>query len=275
MFFAFLILIPTTMALGESTEKDIEEFLQKELVDNICLIRNFYEGNNLQFDSQGELVSKNSPGIWTVSGFFQPKKVKLSKDSITLTGKRLYWTYNRELQKQQVIPVPKNIKINIKRSLEQNDISILGELIRKIFLEYNESLAEYVPVYWQNIVGNKFKIVPKAPTENLEKLGGITEPAELQSIPLPQLEHPEFISGTRPGYSREARRLRLAGKVILNGVVDVQGNIKITEVMNPLGARLEESAILTVEKTWKFRPALRNGIPTETSVAVEINFFLI
>ena len=171
MFFVFLILIPATLALGKSTEKDVEEFLQKGLVDNICLIRNFYEGNDLRFDSQGELVSKNSPGIWTVSGFFQPEKVKLSKDSITLTGKRLYWTYSWELQKQQLIPVPEDTKINIKRPPGRNDVSVVRELIYRIFLLSNESLVEHVPVYWQNIVRNKFKTVPDPPEGVFNELG--------------------------------------------------------------------------------------------------------
>ena len=272
MFFAFLILIPATLVFGESNEKDIEEFLKKGLVDNIGLIRNFYEGNNLRFDSQGKLISKNSPGIWTVSGFFQPKKVKLSKDSITLTGKRLYWTYNRELREQQLIPVSEDTKINIKRSLEQNDVSVMRELMFRIFLLSDESLVEHVPAYWQNIVRNKFKPVPDANMENFEKLGKTTEPDALKPISRPWPECPEIISTIPPEYSEEARRLRLSGIVSLLGVVDVQGNIKINEVFIPLGAGLEESAIRTIEKTWKFRPALRDGIPAETRVVVEVRF---
>ena len=263
MFFAFLILIPTTMALGESTEKDVEEFLQKEIVDNIFLIKNFYEGNNLRFDSQGELVSKNSPGIWTVSGFFQPKKVKLSKAGITLTGERFYWTYDQELHEQQLMRIPGNTKIDIKRQPEQNDVLAIRELMFRIFLLPNESLVEHVPIYWQNIVRNKFKIAPPAPPEKPWPL--ITDlPILLQPIP-----HPS------PEYRAKARSLGLTGQVALRGIVDVHGSIKITEIVIPLGAGLEEIAIQDVEKAWRFRPALdRSDAPIEASTTVIIGFSL-
>ena len=100
----------------------------------------------------------------------------------------------------------------------------------------------------------------------------ITKPAALQSIPLPQHERLRIISSTNPEYSSEARRIRLSGIVFLSGIVDVHGNIKITEVIIPLGAGLEESAVRTVEKTWKFRPAIRDGIPAETRTTIEVKF---
>jgi TonB family protein len=89
--------------------------------------------------------------------------------------------------------------------------------------------------------------------------GGVTEP-----VPI---EKPD------PSYSEKARKARYQGTVVLWIVVDAQGDVEQQTVVKPLGLGLDERALRTV-RTWKFKPAARNGTPVPVRVMVEVSFRL-
>jgi TonB family protein len=76
-----------------------------------------------------------------------------------------------------------------------------------------------------------------------------------------------------PTYSEEARKAKYQGTVVLWIVVDAQGNVIDPKVVRPLGLGLDEKALEGV-RTWKFKPALRNGVPVPVRVIVEVSFRL-
>jgi len=76
-----------------------------------------------------------------------------------------------------------------------------------------------------------------------------------------------------PPYSEQARKAKYQGTVVLWIVVDAQGNVTDAQVVKPLGMGLDENALTTV-KTWKFKPAMRNGAPVPVKVMVEVSFRL-
>jgi TonB family protein len=76
-----------------------------------------------------------------------------------------------------------------------------------------------------------------------------------------------------PAYSEEARKAKYQGTVVLWIVVDASGAVTDCRVVKPLGLGLDEKAVETV-KTWKFKPAQRNGTPVPVRVMVEVSFRL-
>ncbi len=84
---------------------------------------------------------------------------------------------------------------------------------------------------------------------------------------------PVAIYKPEPPYSEQARKAKYQGTVVLWIVVDAQGNVTQAQVVKPLGMGLDENALRTV-KTWKFKPALRNGSPVPVRVMVEVSFRL-
>ena len=76
-----------------------------------------------------------------------------------------------------------------------------------------------------------------------------------------------------PTYTEEARKAKYQGAVVLWIVVDSQGNVTDARLAKPLGLGLDEKALETV-RTWKFKPALRNGVPVAVRVSVEVTFRL-
>ncbi len=76
-----------------------------------------------------------------------------------------------------------------------------------------------------------------------------------------------------PAYSEEARKAKYQGTVVLWIVVDAAGGVTDCKVVKPLGLGLDEKAMETV-KTWKFKPAQRNGTAVPVRVMVEVSFRL-
>jgi len=76
-----------------------------------------------------------------------------------------------------------------------------------------------------------------------------------------------------PNYSEEARKANFGGFVLLWIVVDAQGNVRNVQVAKHLGMGLDEEAVKTVS-TWRFKPALRQGVAVPVQVEVEVSFRL-
>ena len=84
---------------------------------------------------------------------------------------------------------------------------------------------------------------------------------------------PIALYSSTPAYSEEARKAKFAGIVLLWIVVDAQGAVRSIRIAKHLGLGLDEEAVKTVN-TWKFKPALRQGIPVPVQMEVEVSFHL-
>lgn len=84
---------------------------------------------------------------------------------------------------------------------------------------------------------------------------------------------PEKISGRPPVYTEVARKARLTGVVILETVIDEQGNVTQPRVLKGLPMGLSEAAVEAVQ-TWKFKPATLDGRPVPVYYTLTVNFQL-
>lgn len=87
------------------------------------------------------------------------------------------------------------------------------------------------------------------------------------------IEAPKKLFGPKPRYTEEARQARIQGTVILQAVVDIDGNVTAVEVLKGLPFDLDDSAIETV-KSWKYEPATRDGKPVAVYINLLVNFSL-
>jgi TonB family protein len=77
-----------------------------------------------------------------------------------------------------------------------------------------------------------------------------------------------------PNYTPKARHAKLEGTVLLNVVVEPDGNPGNIEILKGIGDGLDEEAVNAV-RTWRFRPKVGpNGEPVEAVVPIEIGFRL-
>jgi TonB family protein len=84
---------------------------------------------------------------------------------------------------------------------------------------------------------------------------------------------PKVISFVQPFYTRAARENRIEGTVTVEAAFDVKGNANLLGTVKSLGYGLDENA-LTAFRSWKFSPALRNGVPVEVVAQIDIDFNL-
>lgn len=75
----------------------------------------------------------------------------------------------------------------------------------------------------------------------------------------------------RPRYPEDARRARLEGVVVLETIIDTDGNVDNVRVLKGLGHGLSEAAVEAV-KTWKFKPATRLGEPVAVRFILTVQF---
>jgi protein TonB len=84
---------------------------------------------------------------------------------------------------------------------------------------------------------------------------------------------PVTITRVDPIYNEPARRARIQGLVIIEAVIDRQGNVTEARVLKPLPLGLDLAALEAVKK-WKFRPGTLNGQPVPVYYNLTVNFQL-
>ena len=76
-----------------------------------------------------------------------------------------------------------------------------------------------------------------------------------------------------PVYTDEARKLRLEGEVLLEVMFSANGQLHVNRVVRGMGHGLDEAAIAAANKM-RFKPALRNGQPVDSTAIVHVVFQL-
>ncbi len=82
---------------------------------------------------------------------------------------------------------------------------------------------------------------------------------------------PRATSSPNPEYTQAALKAGIHGFVTLMLTVGVDGKAHGINVVQGLGYGLDESAVKAVQ-SWKFEPALRNGVPVDSKIAWELEF---
>jgi len=76
-----------------------------------------------------------------------------------------------------------------------------------------------------------------------------------------------------PIYTDEARNLKLEGEVLLEVMFGANGQLHVNRVVRGLGHGLDEAAIAAANRM-RFKPALRNGQPVDSTAIVHVVFQL-
>ncbi|MCM2268525.1 MAG: TonB family protein [Thermoanaerobaculia bacterium] len=84
---------------------------------------------------------------------------------------------------------------------------------------------------------------------------------------------PERVFAPQPTYTEIARKARIQGVVIVQAIIDREGNVTNVKVLKGLPMGLEEAAVEAM-KQWKFKPATLNGRPVTVYYNLTVNFKL-
>ena len=83
----------------------------------------------------------------------------------------------------------------------------------------------------------------------------------------------EILSKPIPVYTAEARANRIEGEVLLEVVFESSGKIRVLRVVHGLGYGLDDAAVRAAEQI-RFKPALQDGQPSDSTAVVHIIFQL-
>jgi protein TonB len=72
-------------------------------------------------------------------------------------------------------------------------------------------------------------------------------------------------------FSEEARKAKFSGNVMVDLIVDEQGNPSHIKVARGVGMGLDEKAVEAVRQ-YKFKPATKDGKPVKVEVTIDVNF---
>jgi protein TonB len=80
-------------------------------------------------------------------------------------------------------------------------------------------------------------------------------------------------SGADPTYTEPARRARVEGIVIIEAIIDQNGNVTDARVLKGLRLGLDDAALSAV-KRWKFQPGTLNGTAVPVYYNLTVTFRL-
>lgn len=83
----------------------------------------------------------------------------------------------------------------------------------------------------------------------------------------------EILSKPTPTYTDEARAKRIEGEVLLEVVFEASGKLRVLKIVRGLGHGLDDSAVRAAEQI-HFKPALKDGQPSDSTAVVHIIFQL-
>lgn len=89
----------------------------------------------------------------------------------------------------------------------------------------------------------------------------------------PKLLPAEIISKPTPAYTEEARKMHIEGEVLLEVVFESSGKLRVVRVVRGLGHGLDETAVQAAQQI-RFKPALRDGQPADSTAVLHIVFQL-
>ncbi|MBZ5587604.1 MAG: TonB family protein [Acidobacteriia bacterium] len=109
---------------------------------------------------------------------------------------------------------------------------------------------------------------PQAPAQAPVQVGDVVEPG-------PDVIPPQAISRTPPTYPALAARQRQTGAVTMDVLVDENGNVEDVKVVK--GIRPDfglDAAAVSAVRTWRFRPATKNGVRVKVHISLTTTFKL-
>lgn len=127
-----------------------------------------------------------------------------------------------------------------------------------LLVQVNGQTVDFLSGRW--LMKNPTGIMPEPAAELPLRVGG-------------DVKAPVVIERVEPMYPEDGRAARVAGIVILEVVIDRNGNVKNPRVLKPLPFGLDQAAVDAVRQ-WKFRPGTVNGEPVDVIFNLTINFML-
>jgi TonB family protein len=305
----YLVLVATVGVVcalwpaAASAGSDLERHLNDEYKGKTLILRGFYSGDHLTYDSSGHILNPTVPDDWTVAGVVQVESLKLSGDRLRIDARRVHlgWVGGvfQELH-DHVAKLDKDEKadrsLRIDVDLGSATSEAADKVLSNVFLTSRDNFADLVPDYWKpcvraGVIGEggkqysachfsqEFTAIPgvasvSGGTSEAEQTRAQVPPSQVAALRVGNgVTFPKIVSQSDPQFSEGARRAKYQGTAAFSLIVDKTGRARDIRIVRPLGAGLDQKAVEVVSG-WRFDPARKNGEPVEVEIAVEVDFHL-
>jgi len=290
----------TLLAIPAHTQvTDLQQHLHDQYQGKTLLIRGFYSGDHLHYDSTGALVGKKGSGDWTEDGFVVLDDVHTAGPRLVIEGRRLLVTRStagfqfseRKRAAGGKVTGPVLLKIDVDLGTNAPSAEQADAALSKVFLTEQDSLAALVPEYWkpcvrEGLIGKDKNCSFSAEVMAIpgvalsDQSGGAQSGDGEQPASQDQVfrvgngvTSPRAISQPAPEFSEGARGAKYQGVTTLHLIVSAEGRPTKIRILSPQGAGLDAKAVHAVE-SWRFEPARLNGQPVPVEISVEVDFHL-
>jgi TonB family protein len=264
------------------------QHLRDQYLNRPLVLRGFYAGEALRYDSSGSPVGDTTVGDWTTDGIVELNDILVAGRSLTATGvRRIVISYENVFQFFTETKLGRGEKSpSLRIEVELNPNGTIAEsadvALSKIFLGPRDSFRDSVPGYWEYCVKDalsdgdqnchfkpEFMAIPGfALGERLELRDEIRK---YISEPVgPPLTPPRILAHQQARLSDEARKANYRGVVDFSLILDSTGQAKNIRIVSPIGFGLDQRAFHALEG-WKFSPAEKDGKPVAIPMQVEVD----
>jgi TonB family protein len=261
----------TCLAFPGTVQGDTKQDLKTEYVGKRCVLRNFYTGDHLKYDSGGNLTSGGEPGMWALDGIVRIEKFELRSDRLEVAARRLIVGWDgKQLYELDGDPVIIEIELGSGEPLPDG----LRALLARVFYPLSTDASQLMPAYWRQF------LQPHQVVRGMLEIGTTSDGEPIYAFTGEGPAMPAGWQNPKPAhvqdspYSHQARTHRTQGVVAAAMLVDRRG--RIADVMltgKVLGDGLDQLAAATLRK-WTFKPARQNGVTQDVVVHVEVRFRL-
>jgi len=253
-------------ATGQDRQ-ELEHHLQSDYVGKYWLIRGFYGGADLRFDSAGKLLKGKPLESWTLAGV-KIAKLKFRNGSLEISGDRVAYVYD-SMKGQFSHQTFAKVRIKLDVANPSNEAAI-RQVLEGIFLSGSAIPESGVPEYWHDFLAHGEQ--PFTKPEPGSVVGELSD-GEKVYVAGKEVKAPHPIYTPDPEYSQAAQQAHFQGTLELRMVIDKTGHTTKIRIVRPIGFGLDDKAVDAV-KMWRFEPATRNGEPVEVQMNVTTGFRL-
>ncbi len=100
-------------------------------------------------------------------------------------------------------------------------------------------------------------------------------PQSTEKQAINQQAKPRYATNVPPGYPEIAHRKGWEGRVLLNVLVEADGDVADLNILESSGYRILDRAAYKAVSRWEFKPAVSFGRPVDSRVQIPINFSLL
>jgi TonB family protein len=293
---------------------ELEQHLRHQYNDKTLVLRNFYHGDRLSYDSAGSPVSGSAvSGDWTVDGFVRLTSLDLHGQRLAIQAERLslgntgqdfqfqqYFDKNKKKSKDEEDKAKKEHRLRIEVEFDASGITAekADAALSRIFLTTQDRFADLVPDYWKPCV------VAASTGKRGKEYNACAFPPEFASIPgivysSDEATKPDTSAGIDETNASEGPILRLGKGITVPKVISqkepefseparsakYQGVVVLSIVVDKTGQVRNiriwkplgfglDQKAVETVSKWQFNPGAKDGEPVALQLAVEVDFHL-